>query len=176
MTVYNVFDKEMYIEIYYIITLNKQTNEIKTENKAYIFDGNNLTEIIDFHKNFHEYNLKIHEITQKIQEKYIKFLQKHVKPPIDYIYINGILYEYMATKNNIILLKYANITDIKSEIIKEIQGDEIKIIYKMKFIYNKDWVFESAEKIPPNVKDQITNKIKSIFKDIITKNKTLINK
>ena len=168
MTIYNIFDKEMYVETHYIITLNKQTNEIKTESKTYIFDGNNLTEINDLH----EYNFKLFEIMQKIQNEYTKFLQKHAKPPIDYILINGILYEYMTIRNNIILLKYANIIDIKKEILNETHDNEIKIIYKVKYIYNKDWVFESAENIPPHIKDQITDKIKSIFKNIIAKIKS----
>ena len=172
MTTYNIFDKEIYIESHYIVILKKQTNEIKTEIKTYFFDGNNLSEIPDLH----EYNFKLFEISQKIQKEFIKFLQKYAKPPIDYILINGIIYEYMVIKNNIILLKYAKIIDIKKEIINETVDDEIKIIYKEKFIYNKDWIFESAETIPPNVKDQIINKIKSIFKDAIAKSKILINK
>ncbi len=63
MTTYNIFDKEMYTETHHIIILNKQINEIKTENKTYIFDGNNLMEINDPH----EYNFKLFEIMQKIQ-------------------------------------------------------------------------------------------------------------
>ncbi len=67
MTTYNIFDKEMYTETHHIIILNKQTNEIKTENKTYIFDGNNLMEINDPH----EYNFKLFEIMQKIQKNII---------------------------------------------------------------------------------------------------------
>jgi hypothetical protein len=163
MTTYNIFDKEMYTETHHIIILNKQTNEIKTENKTYIFDGDNLMEINDPH----EYNFKLFEIMQKIQKEYSKFLQKYAKPPIGYMLINGIMYEFMTVRNNILILKYANIIDIKKEEIKEIKDDEIKIIYKVKYIYNKDWVFESAENIPQHVKDQIANIIKNTFKNII---------
>ncbi len=109
---------------------------------------------------------------QKIQKEYAKFLQKYAKPPIGYMLINGILYEYMTVKNNIVLLRYANIIDTKKEILNETQGDKIKIIYKIKYIYNKDWVFESAENIPSHIKDQITNIIKNTFKSIIAQIKS----
>ena len=45
----------MYIEMHHVITINKQTNEIKTENKTYVYDGDNLYEITDLH----EYNFKL---------------------------------------------------------------------------------------------------------------------
>ncbi len=168
MITYNVFDKETYIESHYIIILNKQTNEIKTESKLYFYDGNDLTEITDLH----EYNLKLFKMAQKIQKEFMKFLQKHAKPPIDYIILNNTIYEYMTVKNNIILLKYANIVDFNKELISETQGDEIKIIYKVRYTYNKDWVFESVEKIPSNIKDQIINEIKKVFKGSIAKIKS----
>jgi MFS superfamily sulfate permease-like transporter len=157
---YKVFDKDMYFEIDHIITINLKTNEINHEEKIYFYDGKELKQL----KDFYEYNLKQYEIAQKIQEEFTKFSTKHAKPPIGYITIGNIIFEYMLNRNNVILIAYANISKVEDEISKEITNDTIKIIYKSKMIFNKEWNFESTLNLSPEIKDNVTKIIEKALK------------
>ena len=157
---YKIFDKEIFFETDHIITINLKTNEINHEEKLYFYDGKELKEL----KDFQEYNLKQYEIAQKIQEEFTKFSTKHAKPPIGYITIGNIIFEYMLNRNNVILIAYANISKIEDEISKEITNDIIKIIYKSKMIFNKEWNFESIQNLSPEVKDNTTKIIEKALK------------
>jgi len=157
---YKVFDKNIYTETDEIITINLKTGEIKYETKMYFYDEKELKEI----KDLQEYNLKLYEISQKIQEEFTKFSTKYAKPPIGYIPISNIIYEFMLNKNNIVLIAYANISKVENEISKEITSDTIKIIVKSKTIFNKEWNFESTQNLSPEVKDNVTKIIEKALK------------
>jgi MFS superfamily sulfate permease-like transporter len=157
---YKVFDKDMYFETNRIIIINLKTNEINHEEKIYFYDGKELKQL----KDFYEYNLKQYEIAQKIQEEFTKFSTKHAKPPIGYITIGNIIFEYMLNRNNVILIAFANISKIEDEISKEIANDTIRIIYKSKMIFNKEWNFESTLNLSPEIKDNVTKIIEKALK------------
>ena len=157
---YKVFDKNIYTETDEIITINLKTGEIKYETKMYFYDEKELKEI----KDLQEYNLKLYEISQKIQEEFTKFSTKYAKPPIGYIPISNIIYEFMLNKNNIVLIAYANISKVENEISKEITSDTIKIIVKSKTIFNKEWNFESTQNLSPEIKDNVTKIIEKALK------------
>jgi len=157
---YKVFDKNIYTETDEIITINLKTGEIKYETKMYFYDEKELKEI----KDLQEYNLKLYEISQKIQEEFTKFSTKYAKPPIGYIPISNIIYEFMLNKNNIVLIAYANISKVENEISKEITSDTIKIIVKSKTIFNKEWNFESTQNLSPEVKGNVTKIIEKALK------------
>jgi len=161
---YKVFDKDIYTETDEIITINLKTGETNLEIKRYFYDGKELKEI----KDLQEYNLKIYEIVQKVQEEFTKFSTKHAKPPIGYIPISTIIFEYMLNRNNVILIAYANISKVENEISKEILGDIIKIIIKSKTIFNKEWNFESTQNLSPEVKDNATKIIEKALKSAKT--------
>jgi len=161
---YKVFDKDIYTETDEIITINLKTSETNLEIKRYFYDGKELKEI----KDLQEYNLKIYEIVQKVQEEFTKFSTKHAKPPIGYIPISAIIFEYMLNRNNVILIAYANISKVENEISKEILGDIIKIIIKSKTIFNKEWNFESTQNLSPEVKDNATKIIEKALKSAKT--------
>ncbi len=160
MTLYKVFDKDIYTETDEIVTINLKTGETNLEIKRYFYDGKELKEI----KDLHEYNLRTNEISQKIQEEFTKFSTKYAKPPIGYFPISGIIYEFMLNKNNVILIAYANIIKIENEIFKEISNDIIKIIIKSKTIFNKEWNFESIQNVSPEIKDSVTKIIEKALK------------
>lgn len=161
---YKVFDKDIYFETNRTITINLKTNEINHEEKIYFYDGKELKEI----KDIHEYSLKQYEIAQKIQEEYTKFSTKHAKPPIGYITISNMIFEYMLNRNNVILIAYADITKVEDEVSKEITDDSIKITYKSKMIFNKEWNFESIQNLSPEVKDTIAKIIEKALKSAKT--------
>jgi MFS superfamily sulfate permease-like transporter len=161
---YKVFDKDMYFETDRIITINLKTNEINHEEKLYFYDGKELKQL----KDFYEYNLKQYEIAQKIQEEFTKFSTKHAKPPIGYITIGNIIFEYMLNRNNIILIAFANISKAEDEISKEITNDTIKIIYKSKMVFNKEWNFESTQNLSPEIKDNVIKIIEKALKSAKT--------
>ena len=161
---YKVFDKDIYTETDEIITVNLKTSETNLEIKRYFYDGKELNEI----KDLQEYNLKLYEISQKIQEEFTKFSTKHAKPPIGYMPISNIIYEFMLNRNNIVLIAYANISKIENEISKEITSDSIKIIIKSKTIFNKEWNFESTQDLSPEVKDNIIKIIEKALKSAKT--------
>ncbi len=157
---YKVFDKEIYTETDEIITINLKTGEINHETKMYFYDGKELKEI----KDLQEYNLKLYEISQKVQEEFTKFSTKYVKPPIGYIPISNIIYEFMLNRNNVILIAYANISKVENEISKETSGDILKIIVKSKTIFNTEWNFESTQNLSPEIKDDVTKIIEKALK------------
>jgi MFS superfamily sulfate permease-like transporter len=157
---YKVFDKDMYFEIDHIIIMNLKTNEINHEEKLYFYDGKELKQL----KDFYEFNLKQYETVQKTQEEFTKFSTKHAKPPIGYITIGNIIFEYMLNRNNVILIAFANISKIEDEISKEIANDTIRIIYKSKMIFNKEWNFESTLNLSPEIKDNVTKIIEKALK------------
>ena len=157
---YKVFDKEIFFETDYIITINLKTNEINHETKMYFYDGKELKEI----KDFQEYNLKIYEIAQKVQEEFTKFSSKYAKPPIGYIPISNVIYEFMLNRNNVVLIAYTNVSKVENEVSKEITNDSIKIIVKSKTIFNKEWNFESMQNLSPEVKDNIAKIIEKALK------------
>ena len=161
---YKVFDKDIYFETNRTITINLKTNEINHEEKIYFYDGKELKEL----KDIHEYSLKQYEIAQKIQEEYTKFSTKHAKPPIGYITISNMIFEYMLNRNNVILVAYADITKVEDEVSKEITDDSIKITYKSKMIFNKEWNFESIQNLSPEVKDTIAKIIEKALKSAKT--------
>ena len=161
---YKIFDKDIYTETNEIITINLKTGETNLEIKRYFYDGKELKEI----KDLQEYNLKIYEIVQKVQEEFTKFSTKHAKPPIGYIPISAIIFEYMLNRNNVILIAYANISKVENEISKEITNDTIKIIIKSKTIFNKEWNFESTQNLSPEVKDNVTKIIEKALKSAKT--------
>ena len=161
---YKIFDKDIYTETDEIITINLKTGETNLEIKRYFYDGKELKEI----KDLQEYNLKIYEIVQKVQEEFTKFSTKHAKPPIGYIPISAIIFEYMLNRNNVILIAYANISKVENEISKEITNDTIKIIIKSKTIFNKEWNFESTQNLSPEVKDNATKIIEKALKSAKT--------
>ena len=160
MTSYKVFDKDIYTETDEIVTINLKTGETNLEIKRYFYDGKELKEI----KDFQEYNLKTNEISQKIQEEFAKFSSKYAKPPIGYMPISGIIYEFMLNRNNVVLIAYANIVKVENEISKEITNDSIKIIVKSKTIFNKEWNFESIQNLSPEIKDNIAKIIEKALK------------
>jgi len=160
MTSYKIFDKEIFFETDHIIIIDSKTNEIKHEEKHYFYDGKELKEI----KDLYEYNLKVYEISQKIQEEFTKFSSKHAKPPIGYVTISNMIFEYMLARNNVILIAYANINKLEKEISKEITDDTIKIIFKSKTIINKEWNFESIQNLPNDIKDNVTKLIEKALK------------
>jgi len=157
---YKVFDKDIYFETNHVITINLKTGETNHETKMYFYDGKELKET----KDLQEYNLKVYEISQKIQEEFTKFSTKYAKPPIGYIPISNIIYEFMLNRNNIILIAYANISKVENEVSKEISNDSIKIIVKSKTIFNKEWNFESTQNLSPEIKDNITKIIEKALK------------
>jgi hypothetical protein len=157
---YKIFDKDLFFETDHIITTNLKTGETNHETKFYFYDGKELKEI----KDSYEYNLKIYEISQKIQEEFAKFSSKYAKPPIGYIPISNIIYEYMLNRNNVILIAYANISEVENEVYKEISGDIVKIILKSKTIFNKEWNFESTQNLSPEIKDNITKIVQKALK------------
>jgi hypothetical protein len=157
---YRVFDKDLFFETDHIIAIDPKTNEIKHEEKYYFYDGKELREI----KSQQELNLKLYEISQKIQEEFAKFSAKYAKPPIGYMPISNILYEFMLNKNTVVLIAYANISRVENEITKE----ENKIILKTKTIINKEWNFESMQDLPLEVKDNIARIIEKALKSAMT--------
>ena len=157
---YKIFDKDLYIETNEIITINLKTNETTYEKKFYVYDGKELKEL----KDFQEYNLKLYEISQKVQEEFTKFSTKYAKPPIGYMPISNIIYEFMLNRNNVILIAYANISKVENEVSKEISNDTIKIILKSRTIFNKEWNFESIQNLSPEIKDNITEIIEKALK------------
>jgi len=157
---YKIFDKNIFFETDHIIIIDLKNNEIKHEEKYYFYDGKELKEI----KDLQEYNLKLYEISQKIQEEFTKFSTKYAKPPIGYMPINNIIYEFMLNRNNIVLISYANISKVENEVSKEITNDTIKIIVKSKTIFNKEWNFESTQNLSPEIKDNITKIIEKALK------------
>jgi hypothetical protein len=157
---YKIFDKDIFFEINRIITINLKTNEVNHEEKLYFYDGKELKQL----KDIYEYNLKQYEIAQKIQEEFAKFSSKHAKPPIGYITIGNIIFEYMLNRNNVILIAYANISKVEDEISKEITNDTIKIVYKSKMVFNKEWNFESIQNLSPEIKDNVTKIIEKALK------------
>ena len=157
---YKVFDKDIYTETNEIVTINLKTSETKHETKMCFYDGKELKEI----KDLQEYNLKVYEISQKIQEEFTKFSTKYAKPPIGYIPISSIIYEFMLNRNNIVLIAYANISKVENEVSKEISNDTIKIIVKSKTIFNKEWNFESTQNLSSEIKDNITKIIEKALK------------
>ena len=161
---YKTFDKDIYTETDEIITINLKTGETKHETNMYFYDGKELNEI----KDLQEYNLKLYEISQKIQEEFTKFSTKYAKPPIGYIPISNIIYEFMLNRNNIVLIAYANISKVENEVSKEITNDTIKIIVKSKTIFNKEWNFESTQNLSPEVKDNATKIIEKALKSAKT--------
>ena len=161
---YKIFDKEIFFETNHIITINLKTNEINHEEMLYFYDGKELKQL----KDIYEYNLKQYEIAQKIQEEFTKFATKHAKPPIGYITIGNIIFEYMLNRNNVILIAYANISKVEDEISKEILGDIVKIIYKSKMIFNKEWNFESIQNLSQEIKDNATKIIEKALKSAKT--------
>ena len=161
---YKVFDKDIYFETNRIITINLKTNEINHEEKLYFYDGKELKEL----KDIYEYNLKQYEIAQKIQEEFTKFSTKYTKPPIGYITIGNIIFEYMLNRNNVILIAYVNISKVEDEISKEITNDTIKIIYKSKMIFNKEWNFESIQNLSFEIKNNVTEIIEKALKSAKT--------
>ena len=161
---YKIFDKNIFFETDHIIIIDLKNNEIKHEEKYYFYDGKELKEI----KDLQEYNLKLYEISQKIQEEFTKFSTKYAKPPIGYMPISNIIYEFMLNRNNIVLISYANISKVENEVSKEISNDNIKIIIKSKTIFNKEWNFESTQNLPPEIKDNITKIIEKALKSAMT--------
>jgi len=161
---YKVFDKDIFFETNYIITIDQKTNRINHEIKMYFYDGKELKEI----KNLYEYNLKIYEISQKIQEEFTKFASKYAKPPIGYIPISNVIYEYMLNRNNVILIAYANISKVENEVSKEIVNDVIKITLKIKTTFNKEWNFESIQNLSSEIRDNITKIIEKALKSAKT--------
>jgi len=161
---YKVFDKEIYFETNHLITISLKTNEINHELKLYFYDGKELNEL----KDIHEYNLKQYEIAQKVQEEFAKFSSKHAKPPIGYITIGNMIFEYMLNRNNVIPIAYADISKVEDEISKEVTNDTIKITYKSKLIFNKEWNFESIQNLPNDIKDNVTKLIEKALKSAIT--------
>ena len=157
---YKIFDKDIYTETDEIVIINLKTNEINHETKMFFFDGEELKEI----KDLQEYNLKLYEISQKIQEEFTKFSTKYAKPPIGYMPISNIIYEFMLNRNNIVLIAYANISKVENEVSKEISNDSIKIIVKSKTIFNKEWNFEGTQNLSPEIKDNITKIIEKALK------------
>jgi len=157
---YKVFDKDIYFETNRAITINLKTNEINHEEKLYFYDGKELKQL----KDIYEYNLKQYEIAQKIQEEFTKFSSKHAKPPIGYIIIGNIIFEYMLNRNNVILIAYANISKVEDEISKEITNDTIKITYKSKMVFNKEWNFESIQNLSSEIRDNVTKIIEKALK------------
>ena len=157
---YKIFDKDLYIETNEIITINLKTNETTYEKKFYVYDGKELKEL----KDFQEYNLKLYEISQKVQEEFTKFSTKYAKPPIGYMPISNIIYEFMLNRNNVILIAYANISKVENEVSKEISNDTIKIILKSRTIFNKEWNFESIQNLSPEIKDNIAEIIEKALK------------
>ncbi len=57
----------------------------------------------------------------------------------------------MLSRNNVVLIAYANISKVENEIAK----DENEIILKTKTIINKEWNFESMQDLPLEVKNDI---------------------
>jgi hypothetical protein len=161
---YKVFDKDIYTETDEIVIINLKTGETNHETKMYFYDGKELKEI----KDLQEYNLKLYEISQKIQEEFTKFSSKYAKPPIGYMPISNIIYEFMLNRNNIVLISYANISKVENEVSKEITNDIIKIIVKSKTIFNKEWNFESTQNLSPEIKDNITKIIEKALKSAMT--------
>jgi len=157
---YKIFDKNIFFETDHIIIIDLKNNEIKHEEKYYFYDGKELKEI----KDLQEYNLKLYEISQKIQEEFTKFSTKYAKPPIGYMPISNIIYEFMLNRNNIVLISYANISKVENEVSKEITNDTIKIIVKSKTIFNKEWNFESTQNLSPEIKDNTTKIIEKALK------------
>jgi hypothetical protein len=161
---YKVFDKDIYTETDEIVIINLKTGETNHETKMYFYDGKELKEI----KDLQEYNLKLYEISQKIQEEFTKFSSKYAKPPIGYMPISNIIYEFMLNRNNIVLISYANISKVENEVSKEISNDNIKIIVKSKTIFNKEWNFESTQNLSPEIKDNVTKIIEKALKSAMT--------
>jgi len=161
---YKVFDKDIFFETDHIIIIDQKTGEIKYEEKRYFYDGKELKEIM----NLDEYNLKLYETSQKIQEEYVKFTSKYTKPPIGYIIISNVIYEYMLNRNNVVLIAYANMSKVENEVSKEITNDTIKIILKTRTIFNKEWNFESIQNLSPEIKDNVTKIIEKALKGAMT--------
>ena len=157
---YKVFDRDIFFETDHIITTDPKSNEIKHEEKYYFYDGKELKEL----KSQQELNLKLYEISQKVQEEFAKFSTKYAKPPIGYMPISNIIYEFMLSKNNVILIAYANISKVENELSKE----ENKIILKTKTIINKEWNFESMQDLPLETKDNIAKIIEKALKSAMT--------
>jgi len=161
---YKVFDKEIFFEIDHIIAVNLKTGETNHEEKRYFYDGKELNEL----KDIHEYSLKQYETAQKIQEEFTKFSMKHAKPPIGYITIGNMIFEYMLSRNKVMLVAFADISKVEDEISKEITNDTVKIIYKSKLIFNKEWNFEIIQNLPNDIKDNVTKMIEKALKGAIT--------
>ena len=161
---YKVFDKDIYTETDEIVTINLKTGETKHETKMYFYDGKELKEI----KDLQEYNLKLYEIAQKVHEEFTKFSSKYAKPPIGYMPISNVIYEFMLNRNNIVLISYANISKVENEVSKEITNDSIKIIVKSKTIFNKEWNFEGIQNLSPEIKDNIAKIIEKVLKSAMT--------
>jgi len=161
---YKVFDKEMFFETDHIISIDQKTGEIKHDEKYYYDDGKGLKEI----KDLQEYSLRLYEITQKVQEEFTKFSTKYAKPPIGYIPISNVIFEYMLNRNKVVLISYANMLKTKSEVSKEITNDTIKILLKSKTIFNKEWNFESIQNLSDDIKDNITKIIEKALKGAMT--------
>jgi hypothetical protein len=160
MTSYKVFNKDVFFETEHIITIDLKTNEVKHEEKRYFYNGKELVEI----KDLQEFNLRLYEVSQMIQEEFAKFSSKHTKPPIGYFLISNIIFEYMLSRNNVILIAYANISKVENEVSKEITNDLIKIILKSRTIVNKEWNFESIQNLSSEVKDNVTKLIEKALK------------
>ena len=153
---YKVFSNDIFFETDHILVIDKATGEVKHEMKIYANDGKELKEI----KSQQELNFLLYEVGQKVQEEFTKFSAKHAKPPIGYIMIGNMILEYMLSRNNIILIAYANTSRVENEVTK----DNDKIIIKSKTIINKEWNFESTQDLAPEVKDALAKTIEKALK------------
>jgi len=153
---YKVFSNDIFFETDHILVIDKATGEVKHEMKIYANDGKELKEI----KSQQELNFLLYEVGQKVQEEFTKFSAKHAKPPIGYIMIGNMILEYMLSRNNIILIAYANTSRVENEVTK----DNDKIIIKSKTIINKEWNFESTQDLAPEVKDTLAKTIEKALK------------
>jgi len=153
---YKVFSNDIFFETDHILVIDKATGEVKHEMKIYANDGKELKEI----KSQQELNLLLYEVGQKVQEEFTKFSAKYAKPPIGYIMIGNMILEYMLSRNNVILIAYANTSRVENEVTK----DNDKIIIKSKTIINKEWNFESTQDLAPEVKDALAKTIEKALK------------